>query len=1083
MSVDVLRQVMGLVMRAKLHVAAVIACGLVVVQFFVSSSRADLVILNDGKSYAGRIIDDQPAMIVIKTGDSLRRATITLSRLDIQQVYRDVDEVQEIGRCQNSSQLRSWSAGYFQAGDEPLAGQCARRAWKLSRAIGDEPIHRGSEAFKAFWNRLILREKESVIGVPKNRGFAALARWAHDAKLEDYAAAYLRQGWSLNRNYAEILTLARDWRVSLESAVWIDLKPGLRMDLFSNMITDQGERVHARDGYVFLMIPLRYDVRSGRVTISKSTVRGKFRRGYYGVRPLRGSTDSLRAQSLNDGPVYERLELRQRQAARSQLFLRNNLGPRHSERQTLVQDRLRVQGKTMRASGSALLIIEVREPARQVTLAWDDGGRETIDLGFLRGAIESAKGSGRVAPNSPETVGLLKRLDESPAATAEFAVARLSQLRDRVGPQGLEEWSTVVEKRIIAAGARIEEQVRSAAWTYFAAGKAVARPALQALAEADTQVKRRWIEIIRSHVGPRNRPDSTVASQLLGAILRGEDKAVCDQALDVLLSTNADWRALGAASKSAQLAALDRLDSLPKGQATRLIYSLSRGVRRAAAGRIAKYVRSVNLSLAYPHDSILAEWSLLTDPVDQLALITVLRAIDLGDLIYSQPFGAMVGNASQPNGDKRVRAAALAALVDQVHRRLALRRQPPAGARLRGQFPVLLSKAATNPVVAGLTEAASSGDEDLQLDALALLLYDGFPEQAARGLLGEMRDRSKVAAVVRKLMAREDISQSSGLLAFLGHCLRARYAAVAPSIFSYLDKVVVDHPSGRWSILASIKMGVDFKALGELVDVLDPSTSAAAARWLHQLAHLTPQERERLSATRDPEKRSRMLDRMDLRRGQLVDGRYGAALILETTEPDSPVDPEERGTSVGPARRWRAPGRTTITLDPLEIRSDEQDETYRVYWDGRLIGHGVIRQVLRDIRRPASFSPMLTGAPPKMLGPAGWGWPDPKGRASAVETALGPAILPGNRPVQERPSAGTMTLDLTAYLRAGLEESGFFGTEELSDFVPESYKMTLRYAVFGSYYGVTVTRPLPRKLPAPGRRHLINVMLVLERMD
>ena len=45
------------------------------------------------------------------------------------------------------------------------------------------------------------------------------------------------------------------------------------------------------------------------------------------------------------------------------------------------------------------------------------------------------------------------------------------------------------------------------------------------------------------------------------------------------------------------------------------------------------------------------------------------------------------------------------------------------------------------------------------------------------------------------------------------------------------------------------------------------------------------------------------------------------------------------------------------------------------------------------------------------------------------------------------------------------------------------YEMTLRYAVFGSYYGVSVTRPLPRTLPSPSRRHLLNVMLILERMD
>lgn len=1070
-------------MRTKSHVAVAIACGLVVVECFVPASRADLVILKNGKSHAGRIVDEQPATIVLKTGDPLRSTRVSLSRSDIRQVYRGVDEVQEVGRCQQVSQLRSWAAGYFQAGDEPLAGQCVRRAWKVSPAVGKKPISRGSKAFRAFWNRLILKEKESAIAGPKSRGFATLARWAHDAKLEDEATGYLRRGWSLNRGSAAIVSLAHDWKVSLESAVWIDLKPGLRTDLFVNTITDQGESVPARAGYVFLMVPVRYDVRSGRVVLSKLTLLGKARRGFYGVRPLRGLADSLRAQSSSKGPVYERLELKVKQGARPQLFLRNNSGPRHSVGQTLVQDRLRAAGKTMRASGEAVLFIEVRERAKKVTFVWEDGGRETIDLGFLRQVLQAARGTGRVTPDSPETVGLLKRMEDAPAATAELALARLSQLRDRVRPEDIEAWSSVVEQRIVAVGVRTEEQVRSAAWAYFAAGKAVAGPALQSLANADRRVKRRWIEIIRSRIGPRDRPDSVIASQLLGAVLRGEDKEICDAALDVLLSTNADWSALGAASETAQLAALDRLGSLPEKQAVRLLYSLSRSVRRAAAERIAKYVRSVNLSLGNPHDSILSDWSKLTDPGGRLALIRVLKAIDLGDLIYSQPFAAMVGDASQVDADKRVRTAALAALVAQVDRRLSLRRQPPVGARLCGQFPVLVSAAATDPVVAGLTEAAGSSDKDLQREALALLLYDGFSGQAARGLFGRTRDPSEVAAVFRQLMARDDISQSSGLLAFGGRCLRPEYASVARSIFSYLDKLVAEHPDERWRILAAVKMGVDFKALDALIADLGPSASAAAVRWLHQLAHLTPQERERLAATRDPEQRLKMFDRTDLRRAQLVDGRYGAILIVETAEPDSPAETEEKVLPAGPKRRWRAARRMTVVLDPLEIRSNEEDEAYRVFWQDHLIGRGVIRQVLREIRRPASFSPMLAAAPPEMLGPAGWGWPRPKGGDSAAETALGPAILPGNRPVQKRPSPGTMTLDLTEYLRAGLAAPGLFPGEDMSEFVPDSYKMTLRYAIFGSYYGVAVTRPLPRDLPAPGRHHLINVMLILERMD
>lgn len=1070
-------------------ISCVIACCAVLVPGFVESSRADLVLLKDGRWQPCRIVKEQVRTYLLKTAEGV--GAQTLRKSEVKEVYREVEEAQQIGRCRDLGRLRRWAAAYHGIGLEPQAIQCIRQAWKLDSNVGQSPLQQGKRGFRDFWNRVILKERAAALTGPRVGVLADLARWAHDANLDEEAADYLRKGWSLDRKSDAILSIAKAWGVQLESAIQIDLRPALRGVLISPDIRDQGQNVQAKPGHVFFLIPLRYDLHARNFVISRSTVVGKGRRGYYGVRPLRGRIDLFQGPSNKDEPVYERLEFLRRPDGGTEVVLKNSLGPRPGPSDPTPRTHLRGQGKTMRPSGTALLIVEVADRAKSLKLRWDDGGSETIDLRLVRKVNNHpGGGSGKIAADGPEVGGLLARLRKAAGASAELTIAYLAQLRERVPPERHEAWSAVVDKQIIAAGARLEHQVRSAAWRYFLAGRSVAAPALRVLAAADAATKRRWIEIIGSHRRHSTRRDVlVVARQLLGAVLQSKDQGVCEAALDVLLAAENDWSLLGQASETAQLAAMNRLRSLPKDQAARMLFSLSPSVRRTAAKKIADYARSVHLTLTDPRDRVLSQWSQLSDPADQLALLTLLKAVDLGDLIYSQPLAAILQNAGQEGSDPQVRDAAFALLTTQVQRWMAVGRAGRANATIQTDFPVLISMTANDPVVAGLTEAVASGSPEIQVDALELLLLGGFAAQAGKGLLASKLDPGKIQQVLHTLLMREEVAASSGLLAFLGRLLDKAHLSCADTILSHLDAVVADQPEDRWRVWAATKAGADIKALDRLAAALQPPTSKQAVRWLNALCHITLQERQRLAATGDPEQRSQMLDRIDLRRGQLVDGRYGVVAILEQVEPTAAAAAAKIKGGIRKRRQWRAPRRITITLAPLSLRSNDEDQTYRVFWNERSIGEGVIRDHLRVARGPASFSPMLDQAPPEMRGPSGWGWPMVSGGTAKGETALGPTLLPGNRPVRKRLSPGTMTLDITEYLRAGLASAAVFEGEDLTRLVPRAYKITLRYAAFGSYYGVGVRRPLPRQggkqsgAPSSLRPHLINVMLVLERMD
>lgn len=1058
-----------------------------VVLLAASPCPADLVLLVNGRYYAGRIALEDETGLRIKSGTSAGPREFSVARDEIRKVYRTLEETREIDRTTNPTHLQSWAVGYFHAGVSTLPAKCIRRAWRLKPSIGDVPMRRGHPEFRTLWNRQILKARTGASDGEDVATLLGHARWAHEADLADQALVFLRRAWSMDRQSGVAVELAREWEVSVESPVKIRLGIALETNLFSRTIIDQGVPVRADPDREFLMIPIQYDPRTALKSLSKAVVHGNDRQAFYGVLLPNGPVTVQHIEFFRRSPVYERVEFRTRDEGRPLLILRNTQGARVQKGDSPPhQDRITGRPVTRRPSGWAILVLEVLRTEKSVTLQWDDGGRETLDLPFIRAVKEAIHDPRQRVPGAPAIASSLAQLQGPSGAIADLVIHQLGSVRELLPPQELERWAERVETKMLGAGARIEEQVRSAVWQYFARRPTLEDPLLDALAAADDALKAEWIEIIRSYGSGSGGGNLTVATSLLGAILTSESRSTCDAALDVLLSLDSEsgWSLIGEGSQTAHLAALDRLPSLPRKQAAVIVGTLMGQVSEVLARRLAEFAKRIKLRLAHPGEPVLTQWTSLETPEQRLAYLRVIRAVELGDLIYSRSFWKILDAVSDEDEDKTVRRTLLSVLVDQVKRRYrSLPPQEPTPLN-HPNFPMLTGLASNDTVVQGLTDAATEGPYAERLEALRLLIREGFSEQAEKAVLAAAPSCRETRRIIQDLCADNALLGSDGLLAFLGRFLTPAHVSSAELILSQLNKILENGSRERWRVWAAVKAGVDFKKLSDLSAAVAPSLKGTALRWLIELAHLSPQSRQRLAATRDPNERLRELERADLRGARLVDGQYGVLAVLETVVPDAAANDSERNDP-GPASRWRVPSRTTIVLPPLTLRSDDLDNSYRVLWEHRDIGGGVSRDRFRTLHGPASFSPRLDDPPEDLVGPGGWGWGPALTEAETDLRARGPAILPGNRPVQAAPRPGTMSLEIGEYLRAGLKNAAVYPDGEPSALIPDSIRITLRYAAFSSYYGVGVTQrpPVIRSGSSIPPRFLMNVMLVLEKMD
>lgn len=911
-------------------------------------------------------------------------------------------------------------------------------------------------------------------------------------------------------------------------------------------------------------------------SISRTTLVGKDVRGFYGLRNTPVVDGHIRLEGLEPDPVFEQLDSLAGEENAGLVVLRNKYAPRRvtgDDPQRLVkprQDKLRDEPRTIRSTGAAAILLEISETAERLSFEWPSGVQESIDLAYLRRIRDIAMDKAPPQPpkkdpawtSVPAVGDALAQLRGPSGAMAALAIERLARFRDRLVAETdkletdedlLPAWSSDVDSAIIAAAARDEERVRVAAWRYFCTSLAgqtfspLPGETLDQFADAEPDVQLRWIQLVacglrvedgglwwRQTAGIEPRPADNVSPEadvavidrsravaLVGALLRSEDGAVTWEAMKLLTALKpplTDWGFLEEASIVGQRSALAHVGDLGDRRiAAPLIQALILSARPETASEIAEAARASEVADENPNDLLLAQWWSLHGRSRKTAFLDALCGIDLGNGVYGWRFSEFIKDAVTNSGAQR--DAAYRLLIAQLrHRRDHVEAAREGATLAHGPFPLILARSANDPLTRGVIAATHAGSPAVRVEALQALIESGYAGRAAVCLMDSYPAHDEREAVLDELIPLAANGHRDAVLALLGALLNKRCETSAGRILDQLSRAIasVDHAE-QWRVFAAVKAGAHLVELDEIGLRLGPPTANAVLRWLHALGHMSPQDRQRLAASRDPAERGQRLAQINFRRGQLVDGRYGVLAVVSTSRRSAVADRQREavatdGVQVDESRaaadpqdlavpgRWGPPKQITLALDPLVLETRVDEDVFKVRWGDRVVGEGVILQQIQPIRGPAAYLPAIeTGGswgPPSARGGAAQELTgDTKDEAAEAARPVGPLRLPHRTPL-ERNAPGTMTLDITAYLAAGLKGQRVFDDEDLAGMVPDAYKITLRYGVFGSFYGCgprrlpwTKESMLPASAPSsppprhPGSHFLLNVMLVVERME
>ncbi len=747
--------------------------------------------------------------------------------------------------------------------------------------------------------------------------------------------------------------------------------------------------------------------------------------------------------------------------------------------------------------------------------------------------------------SSPPIKKTIQYLSGPSPAIAALAIERLSRIRQALAKtsgedaeEALEAWAWAVDEAVLEAARRTEERVRLAAWRYFCTrlesdpGEFIASSTLDLLSAAEPELQAEWVRIIGSGLrlgdwsfqwtqsggrltapgdaAPGPRLDSaspgqqvvvsqSSAAAMLEAILRSENNYVCADALNLLLQMGpaaTDWTFLEQASPVAQRRALSSVEDLPdKTTAARIVQALMMSARPEIAHDVAVAAQAIGLRVMNAESAILSQWWSLHPPERKPAFLTILQGLDLGESVYSKSFRDIIAESISAGG--LLRAEAWKLLIEQLEYRRAntgeadwqggdLVRQAAPGL---GPFPMMIAPQASDPLVEGVIDAARRGAGTIRVRALAAILAAGYGGAAADCLLNERISDADRGSILRRLFVLRRHRSSLAMWALLGRLLQKPCAANCPAILEQLTRLAAEmREDEQWRIRAALKSTVHFGELDELVDSLTPPASGAVVRWLHVLGHMTPQDQQRLAAAEGRDQRLECLERINMRNGQRLDGRYGVFAIVAHVE-RLPVQPGSEDHPPADRPRWGIPRRVTVELPPLELKTSEVSDAYIVTWNGAELGKGQVLEQRLPLRAANAYFPVLVTAQDwwALAGfesPGETAIPRADGKREEPSAGLSEPLRLPHRATLENAGPGTMTLEVAGYLRAALAQKRIFGNEDVTAIMPESCKITLRYATFGCFSGCgTQGSPGDGASDSAASRRFLNVMLVMERLD
>ncbi len=1043
-----------------------------------AAARADLVRLLDGTLLAGRTSDNGNLTISIQTGDANGPRSLVLPRERVAAVLRAAEETTFIERLADGPALESLAAGYFHAEDKVMASACIDQLLAIDARRLDKPFTGGAPAFRDYVNRLVLDRRADAA---RPEDLLNLARWAREAELNLESARLLRRAWCHDRRSQEAVELARKWDVILDPWVQIDLTSALREALFTDTIADEANVVTAVKGKTFLTLPLWYETAVVPRRLDADMLGPSERRSFYGLRVLR-DRPSARAD-LDEGAVYERLSLDAQPGGTVSLAARNTHEARRIENEKVVQPRRRGRPEQFSPSGWCAVIVELRTGANELTLHWEDGGHETIDLRLVRDAASAAEGR----LSEQQSARALAALHSQSPATVELGIALLSRLRSQpAGEQGDAEPGSF-DAAVLELVSRHESQIRLAAWNYIA-NHGISPRGAQFLRQADSEIAREWIQLARSQWAADRDANRRAVEDVTAILSTARHAQVCEAALSLLIDVNParDWSFLANASVTARLAALASLDRVPADAASGIIRSIASNARLREIEPLLAATATYGLTVDHPRDPILQQFFTTRSAKKRAALLTLFRSLDLGPILYSEDLRTLLYSVQRRKSSQVLGDAADVLILDQCARMRRRDGNQPC-------FPVLVSLRADDFVLAALERLAARGGPHAG-EARRELLLRGHAERVERALEAQCGDDASSFIAALDAIADDPVAaQCPAWFGLLGRLVRPERAGIADDVFTRLNASFAAIPTARqWSALAAVRSGAGIDELNALRAALEQPLSGKADRWINALAHLSRVDRKRLAAANTSEQRRDILASADLEMARSVGGRYGVIAVLEVCDS---VICDIPGGAATTSFRWTAPRRLTLRPPPLVLEPGEGD-TYRIVSGGAELGLGLRRTDLsrgsRIASHPDACVVRLTDPEPEWLSAAGWGWAgtvDADG-APTHARAAGPIVLPGNRKVLPEPRPGTMTLDVAKYLReflskpagenANVDNINVAGMSPNA--VPESLQITLRYAAYGSYYGVAVSRP-PPPASAAGTPHLLNVKLILERLS
>lgn len=1072
------------------------------------SSRADLVVLQDGTTHAGRGIEGSGA-VRVETGTPAGPERLSWSSSHVRRIFRGEEEVQEIRNSTSGKELRSWAAGYFHAGMVDLAGQCVRRALQVDPTLDADPQQGGDSSYRTFWNRTVFAHRESRLQEAGADLLLETARWARQADFSTEALSYLRRAWQSDRDSVAVRRIAEDWDVYLGPWQRLDLTPSLVGGLLlTDTIQDEELTVTALPGMTFLLLPYRCSTLAGPQILQRSSLRDS--KDLYGFVMVQFRTArTLTPLRISSEAVYERLELRLQTTSsgkdtealttrpvgppsnRFQGFPSNSRGPRLAGPERTHREPSKDRFRDPMPVGGVGLIFEIPKSVDKYVVEWVDGTRDEVDLALLRKIPQPLPELGyRIEAPAESTFdpplavkSMADKLAGPSPAMAILAAKRLFRFPEEIGSNLPPKWFDTLDAALVRAGARPEAELREAVWSGFAESPRVSAAALAAVATESAQIQSEWIALLRSRVLRAGKDfNGEAAAAFLMAILQTDNESICGQALDVLMSLgeSVDWGLAEKASQQAQSLALGRLREMTDPtSAHRLLRAILKDVRPATAGEIANQARRLGLRVTSPNDILFAQWLPNAAPAEQIGLLTVLEAVPLGDSLYSRAFERIAQETAAAAVDQTVRVAAMRMTVEQAR----YWREAAPGASDRAAFPLQASLETRDCLLRGLGEIASRGPLELRVQALAELILAGYAEQAARSLAeGCPTDALRLDVLQRLLAARPEVRSAYGFPALLGHLLRGQSIEMIDWAAKQLRDANADTwVKVRWQLMAALKAGVDFGELSQHCYPTEGLTASLILPLLRDMGHLTLQDRMRLHAAASASDFQRRLERVDLRRSSIVDGRYGVIAVLEVLI--SEAESAHPGSTGAPPThyRWSVPRRFTIVLPSLRLESAREDDMCVAAWDGTEVGYGQIKTEER-IRSPVGYAPRLENPEEAWLGRSGWGWPDLPTLSPTETIATGPAVL-ANRTAAKALAPGRLNLELAGMLSFALQEQKLTASEQIRQAIPTSCPVSVRYAAFAGYYGTGPRMaPPPRSQIIPGQYYLLNVMIVLERM-